>query len=333
MEFDNLELEEAPDEGQEPKLEDSIELSEDDSGGPAHETVDELADLVLEDSPSEPDGMHLPVVLITPEPEPDEKEVEQAKKVEPPRDTSWEKDNDHGKFLVYLHNKLSEIPPHSGQTTVGCEKAISYLKRLDREISKAVQGDEDGKIDESVAEKLRDMIYDYVDQLEGAFETLMGKKKKRKKASLKLGKKVLARFNDGTNIQYFISVSNEADETLLPVELDEPTPEQVQAFLDSENQSLKKEAHSAKIILVEDPFLHAITRILINSHVSHGRNIEEVYAGLHDKYKFTDREELSIQELLTQKGLWLHKDLARLGEKDVKPFDGKQIDVSTEYFS
>lgn len=328
MELDNLELEEVlGDDDLESKSEESLELSEDDDV----ESIDEQEpdDLVLEEGPSKPDTLNLPVILITPEPD----KEEAAEKVEPPRDTNWETDGDHSKFLIHLHNKLSGIPPHSGQTTVGCEKAISYLKRLDKEISRAVQGDEDSKIDEAEAEKLRDMIYDYIDQLEGAYEVLIDKKKKRKKAALKLGKKVLARFNDGKNTQYFISVSNGSDETLLPVELDEPTPEQVQAFLASEEQSLKKEAHTAKIVLVEDPFLHAITRILINSHVTHGRNIEEVYVGLRDKYKFTDREELSIQEMLGLKGLWLQKDLARIGEKDVKPFDGKQIDVSTEFFA
>jgi hypothetical protein len=330
MELDNLEIEEGLDDVQVPDLEESLELSEDEAGDMPHETVDDLADLVLEDGPTDSSPMSLPVVLITPERDVEEEEKEE---VEAPRETTWEQDNDHGKFLVYLHKKLSEIPPHSGQTTVGCEKAISYLKRLDREISKAIQGDENSKIDENEAEKLRDMIYDYIDQLEGAYEVLIEKKKKRKKASLKLGKKVLARFNDGENVQYFVSVSNGSDETLLPVELDEPSPEQVQAFIDGQKQSLTKEAGSARIILVEDPFLHAITRILINSHVAHGRNIEEVYAGLNDKYKFTAREELSIQELLNQKGLWLQKDLGRLGEKDVKPFDGKQIDVSTEYFA
>jgi hypothetical protein len=330
MEFDNLEIEEGLDDVQVPNLEESLELSEDETGDMPHETVDDLADLVLEDGTTDSSPVSLPVVLITPERDVEEEEKEE---VEAPRETTWEQDGDHGKFLVYLHNKLSEIPQHSGQTTVGCEKAISYLKRLDREISKAIQGDENNKIDENEAEKLRDIIYDYIDQLEGAYEVLIEKKKKRKKASLKLGKKVLARFNDGENVQYFISVSNGSDETLLPVELDEPTPEQVQAFIDGQKQSLTKEAGSARIVLVEDPFLHAITRILINSHVTHGRNIEEVYAGLNDKYKFTAREELSIQELLNQKGLWLQKDLGRLGEKDVKPFDGKQIDVSTEYFA
>lgn len=327
MELENLELEEGFDDEIQ-----SLDVEEDDNGDLGMELseddLDSLDDHDLNAVVEQSSGMDLPVILITPEPEASEEPA-----VEEPRETTWEDDSDHAKFLVYLHNKLSQIPPHSGQTTVGCEKAISYLKRLDREISKAIQGDEDSNIDEPAAEKLRDMIYDYIDQLEGAYEVLIDKKKKRKKASLKLGKKVVARFNDGNDLQYFVSVSSGGEETLLPVELDEPTNEQVTAFLNAQKESLTKEAHSAKVTLVEDPFLHAITRILINSHVSHGRNIEDVYAGLRDKYKFTDREELSIQELLTQKGMMLTKDLARIGEKDVTPFDGKQIDVSTEYFS
>jgi hypothetical protein len=73
---------------------------------------------------------------------------------EPQRDTTWKDDSDHGKFLDYMAERLQAVPPHSGQTTVGCEKAISYLRKLDKEISKAIQSDEDNKIDESTAEKI-----------------------------------------------------------------------------------------------------------------------------------------------------------------------------------
>jgi hypothetical protein len=267
---------------------------------------------------------HVPIVFHVPEEQEDEEEVEQA------REKTWEDDEDHSQFIVYLTRKLNEIPRHSGQTTVGCEKAIAYLKRLDREISKAIQGDENGVIDEEEAEKLRDMIFDYIQQLEGAYESLMEGKKGKKKAGLRIGKTVFARINDGLDIQYFISVANDEGENLLAVELAEPTDEQVTAFI--EGEKLEKSA-SAKITLVEDPFLHQITKMIITSHVTNGKDLETVYAALDEKYKFTDREHLSIQGLLELKGLFLNKDLGRIGEDNVRPFDGKGIEHSTKYYA
>lgn len=246
------------------------------------------------------------------------------------RDTDWENDGDHCKFLSYMKNKLSNIPQHTGNTTVGCERAIMFLKRLDKEISKAIQSDEDNIIDEQEAEDLRDMIIDYIDKLEEAHSKLLSDKKP-KRASVKIGKEVVARLNDGQNIQFYIPVIKDDVEELLPVSVAEPTPEQVQLFVAGEDEStITKEAYSAKIVLFEDPFLHSITRVLINSSVSAGRNMEDVYQHLKKKYAFTPREELSIQELLLQKGVPIYKDFGRLGEP-ADPADGKGIELNTIY--
>jgi len=250
------------------------------------------------------------------------------------RPKTWEEDNDHGQFIIYMTRRVDEIPQHSGQTTVGCEKAIAFLKRLDKEISRAVQSDEDNVIDEGEAEGLRDKINDYISKLDEALERLMSDKRPKKKASVRLGKNVVARMNDGVDIGYYIPVIRDDEEELLKVTLAEPTPEQVQLFTsaDDERSGLKKEGQTAKIVLIEDPFLHSITRILINSHVSAGRNIEEVYDNLKKKYAFTSREELSIQELLLQKGMPIFKDFGRIGE-EADPADGKGVEFSTTYQS
>ena len=125
-----------------------------------------------------------------------------VKEEEPERETTWEDDHDHSKFIGYMLERLKGIPPHSGQTTVGCEKAISYLRKLDKEISKAIQSDESNTINEEEAEKIRDKIHEYVDTLEDALDDLVSKKrKKKKKASFSLGKNVYARINDGVDVQ------------------------------------------------------------------------------------------------------------------------------------
>lgn len=266
------------------------------------------------------------VVIVVP----DEEEV--SKVVEDARERDWESDGDHSKFIKYVRHRLDNIPRHTGQTTIGCERAIAYLKRLDREISRAIQGDDDNVIDEEEAEKIRDTIMEFVDKLEDAHDKLVSKKKIKKKSSVRVGNQVIARINDGNDIKYYISVDDGDGEELLPVTLAEPTDEQVQIFALGEetNDQLVKEAGSAKIFLFEDPFLHAITRLLINSHVSAGRDIEKVYAGLKNKYGFTPREELSIQELLLQKGFPMFKDLGRLGE-DQDPTSPDGVDFGTTY--
>lgn len=252
---------------------------------------------------------------------------------EPERDTTWEEDQDHSKFINYMLTKLKAIPPHSGQTTVGCEKAISYLRKLDKEISKAIQSDEKNTIDEAQAEKLRDKIHEYVDTLEDALDGLVSKKrKKKKKASFSLGKKVYARINNGRDIQYFISVcSSDDEERLFKVELEEPTDKQVQAFMEGEREGLTKEAGRLHVFV--DPFLQSITRLIMRAHITQGKNIKDVYAQLHDQYKFTDREQLSIHEILLQKGLPVYADLGRLQEDNVSPMDSRNVEFSTEFYA
>lgn len=246
------------------------------------------------------------------------------------KETDWENDGDHGKFMFHVRRKLDNIPRHSGSTTVGCEKAIAFLKRLDREISKAIQSDEDNVIDEHEAEGIRDTIMEFVDQLEGAHEKLMGGKRK-KKASVWVGKEVVARLNDGADIQYFLPVIKDEVEELVRVALTEPEDDQVQKFVEGEKQlGMKKEAHTAHISLYVDPFMQSITRILINSHVSAGRNIEDVYKHLDKKYSFTNREKLGIQEVLMQKGFPIFKDFGLDGE-EMSPFTGKGIEFLTTY--
>lgn len=252
----------------------------------------------------------------------DEKEESQER--------DWENDKDHSYFLVYMAKKLDEVPSWSGTTTVGCEKAISYLRKLDKELSDAIRSDEDNVIDEQEAEQIRDTIYKYVSNLEDAYDDLM--KKYEKKAHVKLNKKVVARIKDGQDIQYFASVaSSSGEETLLKVELVEPTDSQVQSFI-SGSDGMNKSA-SAGVVLFEDPFLHSITRLLIQGHITNGKDLSEMYAELKEKYDFTPREELSIQELLYQKGFPLIKDLGRMGEDGVRPQDGLGFEHHTEYYS
>lgn len=250
------------------------------------------------------------------------------------KETDWENDQDHDKFMVYLRKRMENIPRHSGNTTVGIEKAVAFLKRLDREISKAVQGDEKNVIDESEAEELRDQICEFVAQLEEAHGKLLSSKKTNKKSSVWVGKKVIARLYDGIDFKYYIPIVRDGDEELFEVKIAEPSDEQVQKFVAGEDESgnLKKEAGSAKIHLFEDPFMHAITQIIISSHVSSGRNMQETFEHLKKKYALTPREELSVASLIREKGFPLNNDLGLMNEPS-DPAMGTGFEQITHYLA
>lgn len=243
--------------------------------------------------------------------------------VEPeiPQEKTWEKDKAHGKFLGWLRQQLENLPRHSGRTTVGCERVIARLKKLNAELSRALHSDENNEIDEEEAERLRDLMLSYIDRLQDACDKMLAGKKSRKTADLRVGKKVFVRIAEDAMPEYYITVSDASGDMMLPVEIVEPTNEQVQAVSQVQNGSMKKEAFHTKIHLIADPFLNEITRLLIEGHVSHGRPIEKLYQKLDSRYKFSDRDHLAIQSLLREKGLHLNKDLSRLGE-DVYPWEG-----------
>lgn len=240
--------------------------------------------------------------------------VEEEESEEKP--TDWENDGDHRHFMVYIKNRMNNIPRHSGNTTVGCEKAIAFLKRLDREISKAVQSDEDNVISEEEAESIRDQIIEFVHQLEEAHETLRSTKRQHKKSSVKVGKEVVARLGDGENFKYYLPVVKDGEEELLEVSIAEPDDETVQKFVEGEvvREGLTKEGSTGQIVIYVDPFMQSLSRLLIDGHVSGGHNMNEMMKKFTKKYKLTDREKLALQEILLQKNFPMYKDFGLDGE-------------------
>lgn len=95
---------------------------------------------------------------------------------------------------------------------------------------------------------------------------------------------------------------------------------------------IKKEASTPRIQLVMTPFERAITGMIVNSVVSAGKPFEDVYDNLKEKYAFTDREELSIMQLLMDMGHPIFKDRGTIGEKGKNP-DGQGVDFLQNYFA
>jgi len=68
------------------------------------------------------------------------------------------------------------------------------------------------------------------------------------------------------------------------------------------NKPLVKEAKSAPLTWVVDPFLKAIVMICINAKVQGGKDIEEIYQQLKKEYNMDAREDLAVLQILTDAG-------------------------------
>jgi hypothetical protein len=216
----------------------------------------------------------------------DEEENKEEEEPEEEVIRDWINDRDPNSFMEYILGSYPDkIPAHDGRSTLGCERAILFLTKLNKEISEALRADNDDVLDLSSLENVRvNMVKDVV---------------KLKEHIKKLNKR-LKKSELNTD-----SLTKDA--------------------------SLVKEATTPRFQLVITPWERAITGIIINSVVSAGKPLEDVYEFLKKKYKFTEREELSIQQLLMDMGQPIFKDRGTIGEKD-NDGSGDGIDFIKNYF-
>jgi hypothetical protein len=240
--------------------------------------------------------------------------VEDEEEENEERESDWENDSDHSKFIPYIKARVKAIPKHSGTTSVGWERAIAYLRKLDKEISRAIQSDETNAVDDAEAEDIRDAILVDISKCESALEKINGKKRRRKEASVKIGGNIYSRINALGDSEHYVRAELEDEEVLLKLNVIEPSDESVQAYMEWERGALTKEASSAKIVLMADPFLHEVTNIIIRAHVTYGRNIEDAYQQMAKKYAFSPRDHLAVHSLLREKGLLIDRDFSTIGD-------------------
>jgi hypothetical protein len=74
-------------------------------------------------------------------------------------------------------------------------------------------------------------------------------------------------------------------------------------------RKITKEAMTPKVQLVMSPFERSICGIIVNAYVSNGKSVENTYAELKKQYKFSDRDELSITQLLMDLGYPIARNL------------------------
>lgn len=106
------------------------------------------------------------------------------KEEEEEEETTWEKHKDPSKFMAYITKAYPHgIPRHDGQTTLGCERAIHYLKGLDSEISRALREDAEHILDVKVLEPFRVDINKDIVTLENHVKDMKKNRRYNKRAS------------------------------------------------------------------------------------------------------------------------------------------------------
>lgn len=113
--------------------------------------------------------------------EPEELKADDDKKSKVPAKWDWQSKGSHG-FVAWIKERLDDVPKHSGYDSAGIERAISYMEKLDTEISKAMRLDLDGELDSNKIEEVRSAIDDGVERLRERLSKINRKGKKKKKA-------------------------------------------------------------------------------------------------------------------------------------------------------
>jgi hypothetical protein len=225
-------------------------------------------------------------------------------------ETDYANDKDLSKFMSHVGELYpSQIPRHDGTSTVGCERAISFLDRMNGDISRAIREDHDSVLDITKLEDVRVNIMRDVLVLKDH----LGKLKKQIKDSH--GKK------DST-ASSVPSWKSPSGRSLSYKQLKEA------------GELTKKAGTPSNIVIAVSPFERAISGMMINAHVSAGHPMEDVYASLKEKYELTDREELSIMQLCMDSGFHIFKDRGSYAPENSKDDNGKRgIDFVRNYFA
>ena len=231
------------------------------------------------------------------------------------REKSWKEDKDPECFLDFLKEMLTKIPRHTGGTIPGCERAAAYVKDLDGQASRAMRSDYDGKIDEEELDKIRKDMQGMVDRLENHIERLS------KNASTQ-------------KVKFVVQGQCKKCESSAPMWYNAAGESPVCMNCESEGDpdSMQKTAGTPSVNVYMTPFERAVVGTIINAKVSGGRNIEEVYDKLKNKYNFTPREELAFQQLISDHGYPVYKDRGLLNEPS-DPASGDNVEWQTNYYA
>jgi len=162
-------------------LEVAMPAQEHGDGGELHVGDEGELVITLGDLPGAPDGTKDPE-----EPKQlevvDESPVEDQNEAKPKKNEKWdwESHGPHG-FIAWIKARIDDVPKHSGYDSAGLERAVSYMERLDSEISKAMRLDLDGELDANKIEEVRAKIDDGLSRLHDRLDKVKKSTKSRRK--------------------------------------------------------------------------------------------------------------------------------------------------------
>ena len=139
-------------------------------------------EIVVEEIPGAPGSPDPEPIEIEEEPvhvkeeEEDKNDAKKAKKGK----WDWESKGPHG-FVLWVKEMLEGVPKHSGQEESGLERAVSYLEKLDNEVSKAMRLDLDGELDADKVEEIRSKIDDGLERLHVRLDKVKKTRKSHRK--------------------------------------------------------------------------------------------------------------------------------------------------------
>lgn len=150
-------------------------------------------EIVVEELPGAPSGTKdpEPVLEVSEESEKSDEDNNDAKKSKKNEKWDWESKGAQG-FVAWIKDKVDGVPKHSGYDSAGIERAISYMEKLDNEISRAMRLDLDGELDADKIEQVRSKIDEGVSRLHDRLDKVRkNKKQSRKKRSDDQGNEIV----------------------------------------------------------------------------------------------------------------------------------------------
>ena len=301
-------------------------------------------EIVVEELPGAPAGTKDPdVIEVSDEPihveEGAEADANDAKKGKG-KENKWDlmKNGPKG-FVACIKERLDSVPKHSGYDSAGLERAVSYMEKLDNEISKVMRMDLDSELDANQVEKIRAQLDDGLSRLHNRLDKVKESKKssrKKKKTASDLQSEiqtVLERYAD-EDLQSYV------EDTGVPGE--EWTAEKAIVQLANngeepgfEDTGLVKQAQKitgVQGVFVTVPILISrIARVCVNGTVSAGHDIEDLYKRQVERWKLTEREQAEVQQLLWDMGYPLRQDRGFMPNDDLEVWDSDNMDWAANY--
>lgn len=239
--------------------------------------------IIVDDIPGAPRGTSDPVIEVKEEDADKKSDENDASSKKSSWD--WTSQEDKG-FIIWVQDRLANVPKHSGYDTAGLERAVAYLEKLDSEISKAMRMDVDGKLDAEEVAHSRAQIENGVDLLRARIDKIKESKKSRKKKA-NISEQIVKEAQKITGVQG----------TYVTVPL----------------------------------LISGIGRVCINSVVSAGHDLNEVFKNQVKKYKLNDREQAELKFFLLDMGYTLRGDRGFMDDEEFDASSSDNDDFAANY--